>query len=97
PGRLAGRSLDTVGVGDTLSEHLIAAAEPKHMAAASDMGEEVDVPALLAQEVEVAAGGFRTGNDHERGIAGDRFARPHHHEVDVRFEFERIEIVEIGD
>ena len=95
--RRAGRSLDAIGVGDVLSQHLIATAEPQHMAAAADMCVEIDVPALLAQEIEIPAGRFRTGQDDEHCVARNGFARSHHHQVDIGFELERIEIVEIGD
>ncbi len=67
------------------------------MAAAAMMREQIDVPALRAQKIEIATGRFRAGDDHQIGIAGNRFARTHHHEIDARFELERIEIVEIGD
>ena len=79
------------------AEHLIAAAEPEHMTAAPDMRGEIDVPALRAQEVEIAARRFRAGHDHEVGIARDRLARPHHGEIDAGLQLQRIEIVEIGD
>ncbi len=67
------------------------------MAAPAVMRQEIDVPALRAQEGEIAAGRFRAGDDDEAHVAGDRFARTHHHKIDARFELERIEIVEIGD
>ena len=47
---------DALGVGDALSQHLITAAEAEHMPAAAAMCQNVDVPALLAQESEIAAG-----------------------------------------
>ena len=95
--RVARRAFDAVGIGDAAPEHLIAAAEAEHMAAAAVMREQIDVPALRAQEGEIAAGRLRAGDDDELGIAGDRFARTHHHEIDARLELQRIEIVEIGD
>ena len=67
------------------------------MAAAAVMRQEIDVPALRAQKGEIAARGFRAGDDDEAHVAGNGFARPHHHEIDAGLELERIEIVEIGD
>src|SRR5579863_9788650 len=67
------------------------------MAAAPMMGEKVDVPALGAKESEIASRGFRTGNDHEGAIAGNRLAGPNDCEIDLTFEFQRVEIVEIGN
>ena len=64
-------------IGDGLAEHLIAAAQPEHVAAAAHMRLDVDVPALRAQEREIADGGFRAGQDDEIGVARDRLARPH--------------------
>ena len=43
----AGPPLDAVRIGDRPAEHLVAAAEAEHPAAAPVMGEDVDVPALL--------------------------------------------------
>ena len=44
----AGRPLDAGGIGDAPAEHLEAAADPEHGAAAADVRREVDVPALRA-------------------------------------------------
>ena len=70
PGTRARRALDAVRVVDAPAEHLVAAAEPEHPPAAPDMGADVDVPALRAQEGRgrrwwssspAAARGRRTG------------------------------------
>ena len=55
PGRLPRRSFDAVRIGDAVPQHLIAAAQAEHMSAAATMGEQVDIPALRAQEIEIAA------------------------------------------
>ena len=47
------------GSATRLAQHLVAAADPEHLPAAATMRGEIDVPALRAQEVEIAAGGFR--------------------------------------
>jgi hypothetical protein len=49
----ARRSLDAVWVGDTDAEHLQAAANPQHGAAAPAMREKVDVPPLSAERREI--------------------------------------------
>jgi hypothetical protein len=54
--RVAGRSFDPIGISDAAAEHLIAAAEAKHVSAAAMMRKKVNVPALRAQEGEVATG-----------------------------------------
>ena len=40
---------------------------------------------------------FGAGKNDERRIARNGFPGQHHHEIDVGFELERIEIVEIRD
>ena len=96
-GRFAGGTFDPIGIGDAPPEHLVAAAQAEHMAAAAMMRQEIDLPALRAQEREVAAGRFRAGQDDEFCITRDGFARTHHHEIDTGLELQRIEVVEIGD
>ena len=61
------------------------------------MGQDVDVPAGLAQRRQVGAGGLAAGNDDEVGIAGERTAGPDDVDADAGLRPQRIEIVEIGD
>src|SRR5271169_7149045 len=67
------------------------------MSASAMMCEQVDIPALRAQEIEIAASRFRTGKDDKCGIPRDRLAGRDHDEIDVRLELQWIEIVEIRD
>jgi hypothetical protein len=84
-------------IGDRPAEHLVAAAQAEHRAAAPDMGGNVDVPALLAQERQVGDGRFRAGQQHQVGVAGQRPARPEQVDRHVGLGAQRVEIVEIGD
>ena len=52
----ARRALDALGVGDGAPQHLVAAADAEDAATAAEMGAQVDIPALTAQEVQVSAG-----------------------------------------
>ena len=79
------------------AEHLIAAAQTEHTAAAAEMRDDVDIEARLAQRGEVGDGRLGARQDNEIGVARERLARPHPHELDARLGVERIEIVEIGD
>jgi len=55
PRHLSCRSFDAVRIGDAAPQHLIAAAQAEHVSAAATMCAQVDIPALRAQEIEVAA------------------------------------------
>ena len=79
----AGTAVDAVGIGDGLAEHLVAAAQAEHMAAAANMRQDVDVPALRAQEGEIADGGFAAGQNDDVGIGGNWLARPDEDELDL--------------
>src|SRR3546814_2516733 len=58
------------------SDLLIAAANAQHGAASSMMGQNVDVPALIAQERHVGDRGFRAGqHDHCRPRSEERRVR----------------------
>jgi adenosylcobinamide-phosphate synthase len=63
-----GCTLDTVRVVHRPAQHLVSAAEPQHPATATDMGQQVDVPALLPQIVEVADRRLGAGQDHQLGV-----------------------------
>ena len=56
-------------------EHLVAAAKTEHGAAAPAMREDVDVPALAPQRLEIGDRRLRAGQQHQVAVAGDRPAR----------------------
>ena len=63
-----------------------------------DMGlRHVDIPALGAQESEIADGGFAAGQDHDDCVAWNGLAGPHEDELHPGLHAQRIEVVEIGD
>src|SRR5579863_43853 len=95
PGHFPRRSFDAIGIGDAVPQHLIAATEAEDMSAASMMREQVDIPALSPQEIEVAPGRFRTGKDDQRGISRDGLAWRDQDEIDVGLKLQWIEVVEI--
>ncbi len=84
-------------IGDRPPEHLITAAEAEDSPALAAMGEDVDVPALAAQEFEIRERRLRARQDHQRRIARQRPAGPDHDQLDPRLGAQRVEIVEIGD
>ena len=92
------RALDPVRIGDLAAQHLVAAADAQHVAAAAHMRGEVDVPAVGAEIGEVGAGGFRAGDQHQRrrrpGSArpGSTMSTTTPGSAD-----KRVEVVEIGD
>ncbi len=67
PGDRFRRPLDPLRVGDLAPEHLIAAAEARDFPAAPRMGEDVDVPALRPQRLEIGEGRLRARQDDEIG------------------------------
>ena len=87
----------TLRIVDRLSQHLIAAADAQNMAAAPDMGDQIHVPPLIAQEAEVTDGRFGPRNHHEIGVARDGTSRPQHGQAHAGLGRHRIEIVEICD
>ncbi len=58
---------------------------------------EIDVEPGLAECRQVRDRGLRAGEDDGIGIARQRCAGTHPDEIDRRFGFQRIEVVEIGD
>ena len=97
PSTVAGAALDAVRIGDGLAQHLIAAAEAQHVAAAADMRVDVDVPALRPQKGEIADGRFGAGKNDEVGIRPESARPAGRRQFDAGLEAQRIEIVEIGD
>ena len=80
-----------------MPEHLVAAAQAENPPAVAAMGEEVDVPALGAQEFEIADRRLRARQDHQIRIARQWPAGPDQDQLDRRLGAQRVEIVEIGD
>ncbi len=79
------------------SQHLVAAADAEHHAAAPRVCLEVDLPAAAAQRVEVGDGGFRARQNDEIGIGGNGLAEREKFDLDIRLQAQRIEVVEVGD
>src|SRR6266436_3573573 len=84
-------------VGDSAAEYLKAAAEPEDLPTLATMGEEIDVPSLVSQKLEIADRRLRAGKDNEHGIARQRLASWHEDQLDTWLGAQRVEIVEISD
>ena len=89
------RAFHAVGVGHGPAQHLEAAAEPQHAAAAAQMGADVDIPALVPEEGEVGPRVLAAGQHGEVDVGRQRLAGPE--ETDADLSGQRVEIVEIGD
>ena len=92
----AGRPFDAARIGDGAAEHLVAAAQPEHVAAAPRMRLDVDVPALCRMNarspmVDFEPGRITTSASPGSAVRGARI------EGYARLHAERIEIVEIRD
>ena len=90
-------ALETLPVMNAPTEHLVAATQAKHPAAAPEMGANIGVPALLAQEAQIGDRRFGSGNDHDVGVRRYGGARLDEFDGDRGLEHQRVEIVEIGD
>ena len=66
------------------------------MPAPAVMGAQVDVPALSAQNVQIAACGFAAGQDHKIGVARNGLACTQHCQAYTRFLRKRVHVVKIG-
>src|SRR5689334_9775225 len=66
PGHRLFPSFDTERIGDALAEHLISAAKAEDSSALAPVREEVNVPPLASQELEIADRRLRTGKDDKR-------------------------------
>ncbi len=86
-----------VGSRTDVAEHLIAAAQSDDDPAAPDMGADIDIPALGADERQVRERRLGSRQDDEIGVARQGFAGPDEGDGDVGLGDQRIEIVEIGD
>src|ERR1700738_4127078 len=93
----AGRSLYPVRIRNLSAEHLIAATNPEHMAAATHMRLEIDVPSCFAQRGEVGDGGLGTRQHHQRGISGNGLSRSDEDNIDTGLKAQRIKIIKIRD
>ena len=93
----AGCAFNALGVVDGFAQHLIAAADSQNLTAASDMGHQINVPALPTQEGKIAAGRFRAGQDDQIGVAGQRFARMDHADRDAGGLFQWVQVIKVGD
>ena len=60
------------------------------------MGDDVDVPTLFAQKGEIGDRRFRSGNQNQVDISGDRRAGVNNYQRHPRLDLQRIEIVKIG-
>src|SRR5208283_714244 len=67
------------------------------MAAAAQMREKIDIPAFPPEAGKIGNRRFRAGQNDKRRPGWQSLAAPDHHETDLAFQIERIEIVEIGD
>ena len=70
----AGRAFEPLGVGDLASQHLVPAADAKHVPAAPDMRLEVYVPSLGAEISQIGDRRLAPGDQHQIGIARQRAA-----------------------
>ena len=61
------------------------------------MGQNVDIPALLAQIGEITDGGFAAGQEDEVSVERQRMARLHDLQCHVWGVGQRVEVIEIGD
>ena len=84
-------------IAHTAPRHLVPAAESEHPSTGPRMRDDVVVPPLRAKECELRQGRFRSGQQHDIGVARDRFTRRDKSEVDGRFHPEGIDVVEVRD
>lgn len=96
PRRGVRSSLDAVGIGNGLPQHLVSAAQPENPTAAPHVRRQIDVPALRAKKRELGERGLCSRDDNE--IArGQRLSRRHHSHVDLRLSTQGIQVVKVGD
>jgi len=93
----SGRAFDAFGVGEALTQHLVATADAEDSAAAAQMRLKVAVPALRAQVSKVSDGGFAAGENDERGVFGKRLPCPAPGQPCGGVARQRVQIVKIGD
>lgn len=68
------RAFKSIGIGDAVSKHLIAAAQPQNQPAAPVVRQNINIPALPAQSCQIGDTRLRSGQDDERGLHRDRLA-----------------------
>ena len=74
PWHLAGRTFDASEIANDFAEHLIAAAKAEHMAAAPQMREKIDIPALAPETCKIGYRGFRARQNDNRRLGWQSFA-----------------------
>ena len=97
PGGLSRRPLDPGRVGDAAAQHLVAAAEAHHPAAAPHVRGDVERPALPVQRFQIGTGGLAARQQHQVGVTRQRPTRRHEVEHDIGLGPERVEVVAVGD
>ncbi len=70
---------------------------PSTRAAAANVGEQVDVPALRAEEFEIGDGGFAAGKDDQRRIERQRLTWRNEQQFDLRLRPQWVEVIEVRD
>jgi hypothetical protein len=93
---LAGRTLESQGVGDPFAEHLQAAADSDQLAAIAQMTLEVVRPPPLAKPREIGTHCLRTRQNDQIG-AGKACGLLCVTKIDLRVRSERIEVRMVGN
>lgn len=91
------RPLDSLRVGQALAQHLIAAAQAQHRAAAPVMRENVDVPALGPERGQIGDRRLGTRKHDQRRFRRNRLTWRNHPQLDTGLELQWVEVVEIGN
>ena len=93
----SGRPLNAARISYRSAEHLVAAADPENMSAASVVGFQINVPALRAEERQITDRRFRSRQQDKIGVGGQRIARMDQRQGDALLLAQRIKVIEIGD
>ena len=97
PRRLTRRTFKPLRVTHHTPQHLVAATDPQDPAPPPHMGRQIHVPALRAQERQIAARRFRAGNDDQIHVARQRLSGADHGQPRARLCPKRVQVVEIRD
>ncbi len=84
PGHRLLPSFQTERIGNAAAQHLVSATEADDSSALAAMREQIDVPAFAPQELQIGNSCLRPGQDHHRGVARQRPARPGHYQFNSR-------------